>query len=578
MAHIQHTIQRNGYYYFNYRLPTSKKLYRRSLKTDSYRYCKKIIGNIMKHIEVLKRMNILVDAVQLKDIVNTILTNEVSHIVRTAKAAIYPLSAEGKSLKKQYIAVTKGARHLNHNIQSSGHYLGQQIRINEIPSFKDYAASNLVRNVDDRSYFSKWDEDEDQYIIADEFMFVEHEPEYIEHEVDMSILRSQAINLKNFIIAGNNKEAKDSLELIIESFGSEQSKEARHKNGIPSPDITILDNKPKLSELVKPYIAQLTIKGVPEYKRHMEFFVYFLGERQVDKIGRKELDNVMGTFANMPLKQIDHKKGGVKTNIHKDYSLEERINLALEGKVEHRYLPATKYILSAIKVLRNFFLYLRKEDFIEIDPVSMMLFDAKKVSKNKGYKRTKFSKTLARKITNYCAKDTNNELHWAALIMAYTGSRNSEVMQLRREDILIDEEFNILYFRITDQAGSTKTESSNRIIPIHSKLIELGFNTFYQRIPSGKIFTKSVDNLNNWFKELRLELNIPALSPNNELLDLYSFRHTVRTTLTTNNQSEKMINAITGHSNKDIGGNYTHINIEDIQEIKNVIEHIIYDA
>jgi integrase len=571
MICISYTIQRNGFYYFNYRQPTNQIIYRKSLKTDSARYCKELVGKIMKQIGLLKRMNILMDKDQLKQILDSILKSEVSHIKKTAKAALYPSSNESNALKKQYIALTSSARYYNHNVQQSQAmaHVGLDIPEKPIPTFKDYTVQNLIKNRDNRHYFSSWDEEEEQYIIDDDFLFIEHEPEYIAHEIDMKALKTQAINLKNLIASDRTKEAKESLDGIIESFTTNQlvTKQAAQ----------VTSTKPKFSSLLNPYIEKLTIKNITEYRRHMKFFEYFLGDYHVDQIDRKQLDKMMGTFANMPLAQLDAKKGGSKSYIYKDYSLEKRINIALESDVEHLYLPSTRYIKSAEKVLTNFFLYLRKEDLIENDPVSSMLFDAKKVSKNKGYKRNKFSKKIASMIIDHCIKDTRNELHWATLIMAHTGARNSEVLQLRRQDIFRDDDSKILCFKITDKAGKTKTESSNRLIPIHSKLISLGFEDFYSNISSEKIFTKSVDNLNNWFNGLRTELCIPALSQNNELQDLYSFRHNVGSYLTIKNQSQKMINALLGHSNSDIGGNYTHIDNEDIAELKSVIENISYE-
>lgn len=63
---------------------------------------------------------------------------------------------------------------------------------------------------------------------------------------------------------------------------------------------------------------------------------------------------------------------------------------------------------------------------------------------------------------------------WGALIGLYTGARVSEVGQLYLSDFITVD--GVHCFRITDEGKnqSLKNESSRRIVPIHSRLIELG--------------------------------------------------------------------------------------------------------
>jgi integrase len=64
--------------------------------------------------------------------------------------------------------------------------------------------------------------------------------------------------------------------------------------------------------------------------------------------------------------------------------------------------------------------------------------------------------------------------YWAPLIGLFTGARVSEICQMNLDDFLkID---GIPCFRITDEGAeqSLKTDASNRIVPIHPKLLDLG--------------------------------------------------------------------------------------------------------
>lgn len=78
-------------------------------------------------------------------------------------------------------------------------------------------------------------------------------------------------------------------------------------------------------------------------------------------------------------------------------------------------------------------------------------------------------------------------IRWGPWICAYTGARITEVMQLRRADLVVEHDIQCL--RITPAAGSTKT-GTYRIIPIHPHLLKLGLKEFFRSRPEGPIFFK----------------------------------------------------------------------------------------
>jgi integrase len=75
---------------------------------------------------------------------------------------------------------------------------------------------------------------------------------------------------------------------------------------------------------------------------------------------------------------------------------------------------------------------------------------------------------------------------WCPLICLYTGCRIGEVTQLRREDVIEVEGVPVLH--ITPAAGTVKT-GEYRYVPLHPKLIQLGFLAFVATAPaSGPLF------------------------------------------------------------------------------------------
>ncbi|MFH1028437.1 MAG: hypothetical protein V1791_10585, partial [Pseudomonadota bacterium] len=72
---------------------------------------------------------------------------------------------------------------------------------------------------------------------------------------------------------------------------------------------------------------------------------------------------------------------------------------------------------------------------------------------------------------------------WMPLIILYNGMRNNEIAQLYIDDI--QERDGILYFRICangDRKQRIKKDTSQRNLPIHSKLIELGFMEYVEKM------------------------------------------------------------------------------------------------
>lgn len=95
-----------------------------------------------------------------------------------------------------------------------------------------------------------------------------------------------------------------------------------------------------------------------------------------------------------------------------------------------------------------------------------------------------------------CARDVSSSLggmnetnrlaiRWGPWICAYTGARVTEVMQLRREDLM--EEHGIVCIRITPEAGSVKTGNC-RLVPLHPLLIEMGLPEVILARSEGPIF------------------------------------------------------------------------------------------
>lgn len=163
--------------------------------------------------------------------------------------------------------------------------------------------------------------------------------------------------------------------------------------------------------------------------------------------------------------------------------------------------------------------------------------------------------------------------YWLPLICLYTGARRGEIDQLTPQDVklaAVPGEKGIYYFDITeddDTGKRTKNEMSKRRVPIHSRLMELGFLEYWARhLNRPLLFFKQVvkgarpvkagggrktcgDSVSKWLAELRKKVGIKGKKKT-----LHSFRDTAITRLFSAGCSEDLRKVLTGHAAGDVHG------------------------
>lgn len=163
--------------------------------------------------------------------------------------------------------------------------------------------------------------------------------------------------------------------------------------------------------------------------------------------------------------------------------------------------------------------------------------------------------------------------YWVPLLALYSGARQSELCQLRVNDVVKTSEGLVVH--ITSEAADedegaeetgTKSESSERRLPVHPALLALGFEEYWNETkqaghaalfpdvrrqegrPAGEDFGR-------WFSLYRGQQGVKK-----RWQDFHAFRHTVSTKLTDAGVSDSVANYITGHTGGGRGaaGTYKH--------------------
>ena len=149
---------------------------------------------------------------------------------------------------------------------------------------------------------------------------------------------------------------------------------------------------------------------------------------------------------------------------------------------------------------------------------------------------------------------------WIPLISLYSGARLEEIGQLLVSDIKKDKEFGFWYMDINEieEGKMLKNKSASRLVPIHNKLIELGFIEFLD--DSGQVFkdlsrtssnNKLTPKVSKWFSKYRKKKGVTGAQKT-----FHSFRHLFKDVVRSQIGNEELSDAITGHTNSSIGRKY----------------------
>ena len=151
---------------------------------------------------------------------------------------------------------------------------------------------------------------------------------------------------------------------------------------------------------------------------------------------------------------------------------------------------------------------------------------------------------------------------WGPWLCAFSGARVSEILQLRKSDIQVQNGINFLH--ITPEAGSVKGKSY-RDVPLHQQLLDLRFLDFVEQSPDGPLFfshTADPAKLpaqavgNRVAKWLRLQNIIPTVVQPN-----HGWRHRFKTLSINAENDPRVTDSIQGHTGRTASDGYGDVTL-----------------
>jgi integrase len=275
----------------------------------------------------------------------------------------------------------------------------------------------------------------------------------------------------------------------------------------------------------------------------------------------------------------DHSKSGTRAEVRKHVPPLEAIRQADEkqkaidsrnallppGSAKEADIPRVmmKTLKRHFSALSQVWVHAQRADYVPRDTNPFRGWEYQGVKKGQR-KRSEWSVDDLNKLLAspwFDPEHSGDDRWWVIVIAMFSGMRVEEIVRLRSAHDIVQIE-GVWSFKIQKHADgwAPKTETSERVIPIHSKLIDLGllqkadaqraasaaylFDSFRERISSDKLSAKFVSD----FSRHKTSLGIGAGTT------FHSFRHTISTILrntSLRDARESWIDAVLGHEGGD---------------------------
>jgi len=348
-------------------------------------------------------------------------------------------------------------------------------------------------------------------------------------------------------ILGLNAQ-QDAVSASVEPTISNQSAVSNISQNPVQPDLQSVARSPKLSTVLIEYLKTQRLNGVSEKtvgdKRSVvELLIKVVGDCGIGEVDRNTAKRFRDVALQLPPRM--HQLG-VKT-------LEQAIEKAQElGKT----ITSTTYN-NYVKYLSALYSWAEQEGYCEGNP-----FDGLRVKQTvkASDQRSRFSDEDLKGLFDpavYATKYGDKQYqYWLPLLGLYTGARMGELCQLYLDDIVRVDGIDCIHVRAERDDQSLKKATTERLIPIHSRLKDKGFLIYVAQrkaLGDARLFPELSFHKRNgysaipskWFARYRDKL---GLKGGLKKKDFHSFRHTVADHLKQQGLSESLVGGLLGHT------------------------------
>ena len=338
----------------------------------------------------------------------------------------------------------------------------------------------------------------------------------------------------------------------------------------------------RISEVIEKYCLESRVHWRPktefENRFILDLIVDALGDKQIGSLTLEDMRQYKEVVLSLP-------KNRSKMPKYRDKSVAELLTMDIPQEDRLGGRNALKYLSRG----KTFFNWARLNGFMTTEIGSVLTY---KLPEREKKTRTPFSQRELRSLikSEEYLKGLHKHPHhfWLPLLGMFTGARLNELCQLHSSDILRRHNIWVILIRDGDDKR-VKNRTSIRDVPIHSKLIELGFLNFVagqKKKGETRLFPQLKrhrdgygGSASKWFCDYQVRCGVEPRDPRRELKGFHSFRHTVSTVLAAKTDPllhERVINQLLGHEKGQSETMRTYAHTISIKSLHQAVEHITY--
>ncbi|MEZ8769112.1 site-specific integrase [Vibrio alginolyticus] len=338
------------------------------------------------------------------------------------------------------------------------------------------------------------------------------------------------LEIRSKIASTNSIPTKTSIKLS----DSQRKRTQEHTN---SP----LQCLAKYREYKSSYVSEKSINGAVA---KCQLVLNLIDKRQLSSIRRNDAEKARQLLMQLPSNIKKHKQ-------FKGLKPQQAIKLNQESGFPSISPSSVK---DYIQKCSSFFQWCVLMEYTDVNPFKGFRFKAEaKVSTAKNaYNKQQLNKIFSNE--NFTKRTFKHSYqYWLPILARFTGARINELCQLYKEDIKNIDGIVCISINRNTTDKRLKTPNSERLIPLHPRLIELGFIKHVNSISSERVFPELklerdgyATAASKWYGRFKTKLGFSRGH------DFHSFRHTFANQLKNALVPAIVASELLGHSQRSI--------------------------
>lgn len=366
---------------------------------------------------------------------------------------------------------------------------------------------------------------------------------------------------KAFAILRTQSLSGDEIQALVRSITKPNTHQDNTSSGRSSLRFSKLINLYSADR--EPHWSKRTKK---EFSSILEILLWVMSDKPIDKFTRSDFIHCRDRLKNLP------------SNLQKrvyDYSDKDLLNgnhplPTLTNKTVNKYLV----------LLSSLFKWAVKHGYVSNNLAEGLSLPLHVQARNE--RKTYETSDLERLVSALPRDKDRPERFWIPLVALYSGMRLNEICQLHVDDI--HEVDGIMCFNVNCKGQKRlKSKSSQRIIPVHPKLIQMGVLDLIEGMDhESPLWTNLKPNqygswgkkFGNWYSRFNRKY-----ITNDPQKCFHSFRHTFADRLKQSGVDEHVLSDLLGHSDRSLAfGRYgKRMNVQSLYDTVCTLNYCVVD-